>query len=135
MLSKPNQKRPSPHKPHNRPNPPAIHHPIRYTPHPPHLEKTQQKPRKLTLTQALTLTLIYHRQRPHHQLIAEFFNVSQPTVSRTINRREKALVKIHEAADPVTETSTRCTRFTGKPRNTRSRLELAYPLRKNKLLR
>ena len=32
--------------------------------------------------------------QPHRQLPAEFFSVSQPTISRTINQIEKALMKI-----------------------------------------
>ena len=57
-------------------------------------EKPNEKPRKLTLAQALTLTLLYHRHNLTEELLAEFYHVSQPTVSRTINRIEKALVKI-----------------------------------------
>ena len=76
---------------YNRPNPPAIHRPTQCTPHPPHLEKPNEKPRKLTLTQALKITLLYHRHNLTEELLAEFFNISQPTVSRTINLMEKAL--------------------------------------------
>lgn len=46
------------------------------------------------LTEALKATLLYHRQHLAEDLQAQFFNVSQPTVSRTINQIEKALVKI-----------------------------------------
>ena len=58
--------------------------------------KPDQKPRKLTLAQALKLTLIYHRHNLTEELLAEFFSISQPTVSRTITLVEKALLEILE---------------------------------------
>lgn len=62
--------------------------------------KPNEKPKKLTLAQALTLTPLYHRHNLTEELLAEFFNVSQPTASRTINLLEKALTK---ALKPLTK--------------------------------
>ena len=56
--------------------------------------KPDQKPRKLTLAQALKITLLYHRHNLTEELLAGFHHVSQPTISRTINLIEQALVKI-----------------------------------------
>lgn len=56
--------------------------------------KPDQKPRKLTLAQALKITLLYHRHNLTEELLAGFHDVSQPTISRTINLIELALVKI-----------------------------------------
>lgn len=56
--------------------------------------KPDQKPRKLTLAQALKITLLYHRHNLTEELLAGFYDVSQPTISRTINLIEQALVKI-----------------------------------------
>ena len=42
------------------------------------------------------LTLIYHRHNLTEELLAEFFSISQPTVSRTITLVEKALLEILE---------------------------------------
>ena len=58
--------------------------------------KPDQKPRKLSLAQALKLTLIYHRHNLTEELLAEFFSISQPTVSRTISLVEKTLLEILE---------------------------------------
>ena len=55
--------------------------------------KPAEKPHKLTLTQALKMTLIYHRHNVTEELLASIFSVSQPTVSRTITSIEKALEK------------------------------------------
>lgn len=55
-----------------------------------------QKPRKLTLAQALKITLIYHRHTLSEELVAEFFSIFEPTVSRTITLVEKALLDILE---------------------------------------
>ncbi len=56
--------------------------------------KPDQKPHKLTLAQALKLTLLYHRHTLSEELVAGFYDVSQPIISRTINLIEQALVKI-----------------------------------------
>ena len=56
--------------------------------------KPAEKPHKLTLTQALKMTLIYHRHNVTEELLASILSVSQPTVSRTINSIEKALAKV-----------------------------------------
>ena len=56
--------------------------------------KPDQKPRELTLAQALKITLLYHRHNLTEELLAGFYDVSQPTISRTINLIEQALVKI-----------------------------------------
>ena len=55
-----------------------------------------EKPRKLTLSQALKMTLMYHRHNITEELLADIFEVSQPTVSRTINLIEKALLNVLE---------------------------------------
>ena len=51
------------------------------------------RPPTLTLAQALKVTLFYHRHNLTEELLAEIFNTSQPTISRTINTVEKALEK------------------------------------------
>ena len=56
--------------------------------------KPDQKPRKLTLAQALKIPLLYHRHNLTEELLAGFHDVSQPTISRTVNLIEQALVKI-----------------------------------------
>ncbi len=56
--------------------------------------KPAGRPYALTLPQALKITLLYHRHNLTEELLASFYDVSQPTVSRTINRIENALVKI-----------------------------------------
>ena len=53
--------------------------------------KPNEKPRKLTLNPALQMTLIYHRHNLTEELLARFFGIWQPTVSRTINLIGKAL--------------------------------------------
>ncbi len=52
------------------------------------------RPPTLTLAQALKITLLYHRHNLTEELLAGFYDVSQPTISRTINLIEQALVKI-----------------------------------------
>lgn len=58
--------------------------------------KPNEKPRKLSLSQGLKMTLIYHRHNLTEELLADFFDVSQPTVSRPINTVEKALLHVLE---------------------------------------
>ncbi|MGH1978756.1 helix-turn-helix domain-containing protein, partial [Rothia sp. L_38] len=48
----------------------------------------------LALSQALKPPLLYHRHNLTEELLAALYHVSQPTVSRTINRIETALDKI-----------------------------------------
>ncbi|QNV37690.1 transposase family protein [Rothia terrae] len=56
--------------------------------------KPSGRPPALTQTQALKITLLYHRHNLTEELLAELFTVSQPTVSRAINTIERALEKI-----------------------------------------
>lgn len=42
------------------------------------------------------MTLICHRHNLTEELLADIFNISEPTVSRTISLIEKALTKILE---------------------------------------
>ena len=56
--------------------------------------KPAEKPHKLTLTQALKMTLIYHRHNITEELLASILSVSQPAVSRTITSIEKALTRV-----------------------------------------
>ena len=56
--------------------------------------KPDQKPHKLTLTQALKITLISYRHHLTQEALAHLFEVSQPAVSRTISTIEKALEKV-----------------------------------------
>ena len=56
--------------------------------------KPDTKPRRLTLTQALKITLLYHRYNLTEDFLAYIFSISQPTVSRTINLIEKTLDKV-----------------------------------------
>ncbi|WP_374970146.1 helix-turn-helix domain-containing protein [Corynebacterium diphtheriae] len=74
---------------YNRPDQPAIRHTTHYPENCAGLGQTQRKPRKLSLSQALRMTLIYHRHNLTEELLAAFFDVSQPTVSRIITTIEK----------------------------------------------
>lgn len=56
------------------------------------------RPPSLTLPQGLKATLLYHRHNLTEELLADIFNTSQPTISRVINRVEKALKKILDSA-------------------------------------
>ena len=56
--------------------------------------KPAEKPRKLTLAQGLKITLISYRHNLTQEALAHLFEVSQPTVSRTIKTIEKALEKV-----------------------------------------
>lgn len=60
-------------------------------------------PRKLTLPQALRMTLIYHWHNLAEELLADIFKISQPTVSRTICLIEHALAKVSRACCETTE--------------------------------
>ena len=62
------------------------------------------RPRKLSLTQALKITLIYLRHNLTEELLANIFEVSQPTTSRAIHRIENALEKLPELSVPTLET-------------------------------
>lgn len=59
--------------------------------------KSEQKPRKITLNQALKMTLIYHLYNSTEKFLAHIFDISQPTVSRIINLTEQALLQILES--------------------------------------
>ncbi|WP_375546052.1 transposase family protein [Rothia terrae] len=52
------------------------------------------------MTQALKVTLFYHRHNLTEELLAEIFNTSRPTISRTINTVEKALQKLFSRLIP-----------------------------------
>ena len=52
------------------------------------------RPPTLTLPQGLKATLLYHRHNPTEELLADFFETSQPTISRVITTIEKALEKV-----------------------------------------
>ncbi|MDO4252914.1 MAG: transposase family protein [Rothia sp. (in: high G+C Gram-positive bacteria)] len=52
----------------------------------------------MSLTQALKMTLLYHRHNLTEELLAEIFNTSQSTVSRTITLVERALETILKPA-------------------------------------
>ncbi len=56
--------------------------------------KPDQKPRRLTLPHALKITLISYRHNLTQEALAHLFEVSQPTISRTISTIEKALIKV-----------------------------------------
>ncbi|MDO4252913.1 MAG: transposase family protein [Rothia sp. (in: high G+C Gram-positive bacteria)] len=56
--------------------------------------KPDQKPRRLTLARALKITLISYRHNLTQEALAHLFEVSQPTISRTISTIEKALEKV-----------------------------------------
>lgn len=56
--------------------------------------KPAEKPRRLTLTQALKITLISYRHNLTQEALAHLFDVSQPTISRTISTIERALEKV-----------------------------------------
>ncbi|WP_237197169.1 transposase [Rothia nasimurium] len=56
--------------------------------------KPDQKPRRLTLAKALKVTLLSYRQNITQETLAHFARVSQPTISRTINTIEQALLKV-----------------------------------------
>lgn len=56
--------------------------------------KPNKKPRKLALAQALKMTLHYYRHHLTEEILARFFNISQPTVSSMIIPIEKALFQV-----------------------------------------
>ncbi|WP_237224527.1 transposase family protein [Rothia nasisuis] len=56
--------------------------------------KPAEKPRRLTLTQALKITPISYRHNLTQEALAHLFEVSQPTISRTISTIERALEKV-----------------------------------------
>ena len=63
------------------------------------------KPHKLTLTQGLKATLLYLRQNQTEEFLAEDFGVSQPTISRILNKIETALLHVlAPAVPPIPET-------------------------------
>lgn len=66
-------------------------------------EKSNTRPRKLSLNTALKITLIYLRHNLTEELLAEAFEVSQPTISRTIHRIENALLGLEELKNPGLE--------------------------------
>ena len=67
--------------------------------------KPDQKPRRLTLTQALKITLISYQQNLTQETLAHLFGISQPTISRTIKTIEKALEKTLTPPVPSLEES------------------------------
>ncbi|MDY6052103.1 MAG: transposase family protein [Rothia sp. (in: high G+C Gram-positive bacteria)] len=56
--------------------------------------KPAEKPRRLTLAQALKITLISYRHNLTLEALAHLFEVSQPTISRAISTTERALEKV-----------------------------------------
>ena len=58
--------------------------------------KPATRPRALRLNQALKITLLYLRQNSTEEDLADRFEVSQPTISRTIHRIESALEQLPE---------------------------------------
>ena len=63
------------------------------------------KPHKLTLTQGLKATLLYLRQNQTEEFLAEDFGVSQPTISRILNKIETALLHVlAPVVPPIPET-------------------------------
>lgn len=90
---------------YNRANSHAIRH-THHSPHQsPHLDQTRPKTRRLTLTQALKITLISYRQNLTQETLAHLFDISQPTISRTIKTIEKALEKALTPLVPSLEVS------------------------------
>lgn len=67
--------------------------------------RPDRRPPTLTLTQALKITLFYYRHDLTEELLAEIFNTSQPTISRTINTVEKALKKALKPLEQSLENS------------------------------
>ncbi|MGV3016639.1 transposase family protein [Rothia sp. 88186D007BW] len=66
--------------------------------------KPAEKPRKLTLPQALKITLLSYRQNITQETLAHLFGISQPTISRTISTIEKALTQVLKPLNrPLTE--------------------------------
>lgn len=56
--------------------------------------------RALNLNQALKITLLHLRQNSIEENLADRFEVSQPTISRTIHHIENALMKLTELKVP-----------------------------------
>lgn len=56
--------------------------------------KPAEKPRRLTLAKALKVTLLSYRHNITQEALAHLFDVSQPTISRTISTIEKALTQV-----------------------------------------
>lgn len=68
------------------------------------------RPPALTLAQGLKATLLYHRHNLTEELLADIFDVSQPTISRTINLLEKAL---HQMLKPLAEPLSKALKVSG----------------------
>lgn len=56
--------------------------------------KPAEKPHKLTLAQALKITLISYRHNLTQEALAHLFEVAQSTTSRTVSSIEKALTQV-----------------------------------------
>lgn len=63
--------------------------------------KVWTKPR--TYHQALKIALLYLRHNITEELLSDIFETSQATISRTIHRIEKALLKLEELKTPGLE--------------------------------
>lgn len=59
-------------------------------------EKLDTRPRALNLNQALKITILPLRHNLTEELLADLFEVSQPTISRVIHRIEDALEQLPE---------------------------------------
>lgn len=92
------------------------------------------RPPAVSLTQDLKMTLLYHRHNLTEELLAEIFNTSQPTVSRTINLIERTLETILKPAVTPLEKALKVIGVTGGWRDPHPCLELALT-RYNKFLR
>ena len=88
--------------------------------------KPATKPRALTLNQALKIALLYLRHNLTEELVADLFEVSQPTISRTIHHIENALLKLKELKAPALESLQNIPGSTGHRRHFDSSVELVF---------
>lgn len=85
--------------------------------------KPAENPHKLTLIQALNITLLSYRHNLAQEALANLFEVSQPTISRTISTIEMALEKILTPLVRPLKESVKAPRFLGYLRNAHFHLE------------
>jgi len=78
------------------------------------------------LEAALKIALLYLRHNLTEELVADLFEVSQPTISRTIHHIENALLKLKELKAPALESLQNIPGSTGHRRHFDSSVELVF---------
>jgi len=68
------------------------------------------RPKSLSLREAITVTLLYERQNMIEEVIADFFGISQGTVSNIITEFTPLIAQVTEEFRPDAEEGTEMTR-------------------------